>query len=392
MTRNIFSCAALLAVAMGATVMAAGPPAFVPHRDDGAVVLFDAARDSWEKVRNYTARWINGSDLRPRARGLEKNGERWIEFTFQGSRGMACSTFYFTPPPEPEKGRQYKGIELIIDCDRDDYPHIGVQVAFTDQTQLTRELALERGTHAYLVDSGFRRAKRPPRWELIRYVMLTLRGGRRAADMTYRLRRIALREIPAAASEPAEGDQVPDLFGELVLLPEPKEVRRERGRFIANRPWPLFVSKTASDRTRRTAELFANRYEQFTGLRLARREFQTELPTTGIVLRLVGAAPGGGSARGGAPEAVSRAQGYTLLAEPERIVITGADEPGLYYGTVTFFQLMRHAAKRVETDLAIPCVTIRDWPDTLHRLVRLERSTRTHSAIIPFEKIEGSTT
>ena len=25
------------------------------------------------------------------------------------------------------------------------------------------------------------------------------------------------------------------------------------------------------------------------------------------------------------------------------MLITGADEPGLYYGTVTFFQLLRHA-------------------------------------------------
>jgi hypothetical protein len=66
------------------------------------------------------------------------------------------------------------------------------------------------------------------------------------------------------------------------------------------------------------------------------------------------------------------AQGYSLAVEPDRVLITGADEPGRYYGTVTLFQLLRHALKRVTPDVAVPCVEVRDWPDTPNRMVRLE--------------------
>ena len=105
---------------------------------------------------------------------------------------MACSTLYFEKPPEPDSGMQYRGIQFVLDCDRDDYPHFGVTVAFSDQSTLSCDLTLEQGQHEYLVDRGFRREKHPPRWDLLRYVMLTLDAGRHTTDVTYRLQRMTM--------------------------------------------------------------------------------------------------------------------------------------------------------------------------------------------------------
>jgi hypothetical protein len=64
-------------------------------------------------------------------------------------------------------------------------------------------------------------------------------------------------------------------------------------------------------------------------------------------------------------------EGYCLLVEPRRVVITGADDPGLYYATVTLFQLMSNSM-RIEDSMPVPCVEILDWPDMANRLCRLE--------------------
>ncbi len=367
MPRNISLYWAVSALLLSSVAVMAQPATLVPQRDDGKVVLFDAGRHRLDAVRNYTARWKKGSDLVPVAKQVRKDDHDWIEFAFQGTRGMACSTFYFEKLPPAEEGRQYQGVELVIDCDRDDYPHIGITVAFSDRTQLSCDLTLERGTHNYVVESGFRRAKHPPRWELLHYVMLTLDAARHTTDVTYRLRQITLRQVAARKTNTTSQDEVPDLFSEPVLLPEPKQVRFGRGHFPAGRPWTLMVSSAASDRTRRTAEIFADRYYGFTGHRLSRQSSHAaQPPAAGIVLQVGG--PTGQSSLA----AVTNPQGYSLLVEPQRVVISGADEPGLYYGTVTFFQLMRHAVKRSSAEVPIRCVAIRDWPDTLHRLIRLE--------------------
>ena len=342
------------------------PAVFVPWKDGGEVVLFDAGRGELDVLRNYTASWKQRSDLEPTATCVSKDGQPWIEFTFQGRQGMACSTFYFDKLPAPDAGLQYRRIRLVLDCDRDDYPHIGVTAAFSDQSTLSCDLTLEQGRQEYLVDRGFRREPHPPRWDLLRYVMLTRDAGRHETDLTYRLQRMTLKQVPPEAAEESTGGLVADLFAEPILSPRPKQLDWTQGVFPSRKAETLLLDKAASARTRRTAEIFAERYWGFTGQRLSTADLESEIPASGIVLRL---AVGPQMQTGKASLPV---QGYSLTVEPNRVLITGADEPGLYYGTVTFFQLLRHALKRVTPDIPVPCVEVRDWPDTPDRLVRLE--------------------
>ena len=359
----------LLAGPMGLVVAlssAAEAPVLSPLKEGGELLLFEAGRHDLAAIRDYTASWRKGSDLVPVAQAVTRDGEQWVEFTFRGRQGMACSTLYFEKAPDPDEGMQYRGIRLVLDCDRDDYPHIGVTVAFSDRSQLSHDLTLEKGRHDYLVEGGFRREKHPPRWELLAYVMLTLDAGRHATDLTYRLRRMALLQVKANAGDALEGGLVPDRFAEPILSPQPKQVAWHEGAFPARRPWALSLERAATERTRRTAQLFADRYYGYTGQRLATQTFGGALPDAGVVLRLAG------TNRGQPKEALLKPQGYALAVEKGRVVITGADEPGLYYGTVTFFQLLKHALKKPTDAAPVPCVEIHDWPDTLNRLIRLE--------------------
>ncbi|MBI5687312.1 MAG: hypothetical protein HZC54_19740 [Verrucomicrobia bacterium] len=345
---------ALLSTAAAATK----PASLTPVKLNGELLLFDASQHGLKPVNNYTARWKKGSDLTPVAKQVTKDGKTWIEFAFQGRQGMACSTLFFEKSPKPDVGMCYRGVKLLIECDRDDYPHIGVSVVFSDQSQLVHDLALERGRHEYLVERGFRREKHPPRWELLAHVMLTLDAGRHATNTSYRLRRITMRQVKA---EPGANDpnvRVEDRFAEPIVSPQPKQLVWRKEAFEARKAGELFLEKRATERTRRTAEMFAEQYFSYTGRRLPVKTFDAKVPAGGIVVRV------GSGAR--------KPQGYTLNVENNRVVITGDDEPGLYYGTVTFFQLLKHALEKPSQPLPVPCAEIVDWPDTPNRLIRLE--------------------
>lgn len=356
--RNLSSAVLL----MGSLTDAADAPRLTPQRQGGDVVLFDAGRNNPTTIQNYTARWKAGSDLVPVARAVTKDGEAWVEFAFRGTNGMACSTAFFAQMPPPDPGMLYRGICLTIDCDRDDYPHIGVNVNFSDKSQLSHDLALDRGRHEYLVESGFRREKQPPNWALLSHVMLTLDTSRQTSDVSYRLRRMTLRQIKGEAGGGIARERVADRFAECLLSPRPKRVEWKEGAFSARRSWPLYLEAGRTDRTWRTAEIFSDRYGGHTGRWPKLRTFEGAAPDAGIILRL---APKGG-------EAVRHPQGYALSVVPGGVTITGNDEPGLYYGTITFLQLLKHAVKKGSRDLPVPCAEITDWPDTPNRLIRLE--------------------
>lgn len=59
------------------------------------------------------------------------------------------------------------------------------------------------------------------------------------------------------------------------------------------------------------------------------------------------------------PAVAPHGQGYQLLIAPDRIDITGHDEPGCFYGAKTLVQLVRQYAPTG----AMPCLTIDDRPD-----------------------------
>ncbi len=358
-----------LALAMGMSLLApyavAARTAKVrPIVEGGEVILFDAARHKPESIHHYTARWQKGSDLVPVGRLVTKDGEKHVEISYEGKTGAACSTIFFEKMPAAHAGRQYAGLRLIIDCDRADYPHISVAANFSDDTQLTHDLTLDRGRHEYIVQSGFRRADFPPRWELLRWVWLSAKASGQGNDLVFRLRSVAM----LAEEQKTRTDRpTADLFGRRLLTPDPKHVAWRDGAFAARRCANLLLSRRASERTRTTARLFADKFCGYAGRRLKPRRLTGKPPAASILLRVAPSATFAGR-----PEKL-KPEGYCLAVEPERVVITGADERGLFYGTVTFFQLL-NGPMRITEDMAVPCVEILDWPDTPNRLVRLEHT------------------
>ncbi len=68
------------------------------------------------------------------------------------------------------------------------------------------------------------------------------------------------------------------------------------------------------------------------------------------------------------PEHIENAQGYQLIISTKSIQLTGADEPGAFYGIQTLRQIIDQSHDR------LPCMTIMDWPDFPVRGVMLDIS------------------
>jgi len=156
-----------------------------------------------------------------------------------------------------------------------------------------------------------------------------------------------------------------DQFGKRLFLPKPKQVAWGASAFAARENRVLFLPRNATARTRKTAEILANKYFGCTGVKLLMRTAAQDARAQGVTLRIAPAATFQGR-----PEKL-RKEGYCLSVRPDRVLITGADEPGLYYGMITLFQLARSAMK-IEQNIPIPAVEILDWPDLPNRVFRLE--------------------
>jgi hypothetical protein len=140
-------------------------------------------------------------------------------------------------------------------------------------------------------------------------------------------------------------------FYQKQLFPTPKECTWGEGSFPAAKHHRLLLPKNASERTCLTARLFAEKLLGFTG-----RRYETETTGSGIRLAID---PSG-----------LKAEGYRLSVKPDSVLITGADEAGLFYGCVSFIQLLK-MDMRCSADAPAPCCEVRDWPDLPTRLAPL---------------------
>jgi hypothetical protein len=145
--------------------------------------------------------------------------------------------------------------------------------------------------------------------------------------------------------------EIPDRSSEIVLWPIPKkqqlstEVRYD----LAAAP-VIRLPENASERTRLTARILAERLQGYTG-----REFTLAgSGSGGIALSL---------SPGGPPE------GYRLTVTAQGVSISGSDEPGLYYGGVTLLQLLLSRFQPRNTIL--PGCELEDHPDLPVRTVEL---------------------
>lgn len=168
-----------------------------------------------------------------------------------------------------------------------------------------------------------------------------------------------------------------NLFGKDIIWPRPKKVLwAANGAFNAGEKHTVSVQNNASERTLLTAKLLQEKLFGYAG-----SEYKIENGAVkDIVLRIADEVTFNGKNEKLNPE------GYHLKVTPELVSITAADEPGLYYGTLTFIQLLKMPMKRIDSAPA-KCVEVLDWPD-LH--------TRTaHTDFLPDQisgKVEEKTT
>ena len=342
---------------------AATPAKLSPTRGADEIVLFDAATHDVSAIRNYTASWQKGSDLTPVVTRVVKGGEALAAYAFRGRRGSACSTFWFQDVPAPAKGTVYSGIRFTIEYDKNDFAKVSAKACFPDGTSVTAPLTLEPGRNDYTFSRGFRRSKTPIPWDALSHLWLSATAAGKGNPLTFRLKRIAM--VHEKSEAPAAGTATQVHFGERLFNPRLKRIRWKDGEFPSRRHKRLYLDKGASLRTRRTADLFKKDYYAHTGVRLEILPLPDKRPEDGIALRIMDTASHDGKPVG------PRREGYCLSVRKNRVLITGFDEPGLYYGGVTFFQLMKNSM-RVQDAMPVPCVDVYDWPDLPHRLVSLQ--------------------
>ncbi len=141
---------------------------------------------------------------------------------------------------------------------------------------------------------------------------------------------------------------IADRTGELVISPAPKQITKGSGQYDLVKQPVITIAADATPRTRKTAQLLADKLSGHTGLNFT---VSTAPSIGGINLKL---------AASGKPE------GYSLKITDSGVEITGNDEPGLHYGGVTLVQILLSPMRH---NTVLPELAITDYPDIPQRLV-----------------------
>ena len=153
-----------------------------------------------------------------------------------------------------------------------------------------------------------------------------------------------------------------DMFGKPLFCPMPKKVAWKQGVFDVGKNNTLSISDNASVRTLKTAKIFAEKLLGYAGKYRIKRG-----ANSGIVLQIASTAVFNSKMK------KLKLEGYCLRVTPDKVIITGADEPGLYYGCRTFMQMLRQPMKRLDS-APVRCAEILDWPDMKKRFTNLMHS------------------
>ena len=132
----------------------------------------------------------------------------------------------------------------------------------------------------------------------------------------------------------------------LPLIPAPAQVTRGSGSFHIGAGTVISIVGGDAD-ARRSAEYLAELLKRTRGLSLEVRN-ETSASPGSIRLERSAQAP------------VAQKEGYSLDSDAKGLRIQARDGAGLFYGTVSAWQLMTPDARK--GDVEVPAVAIRDWP------------------------------
>lgn len=136
------------------------------------------------------------------------------------------------------------------------------------------------------------------------------------------------------------------------IIPQPKEVQlNDEKHFTLQGKTTVYYEAGLQHE----AQLFSEYVNDIMGYALNVQEYQGQ--PDGIVLKLV-------------PENFDQTEAYEINIKPKQIAIQGADEAGVFYGIQT---LRKSLPIGEETGgAALPCGTIRDWPNFAYRGMHLD--------------------
>lgn len=143
----------------------------------------------------------------------------------------------------------------------------------------------------------------------------------------------------------------------LTFLPIPRKIKPEKDAFIVKRDQIIQIDSAEPHRF-----LFSAGQIKDTLLKHTQHTWQVSascsLPNekTAVILKVD-------------PAAAKHAEGYQLIITPQRIYITGCDEPGVFYGVQTLKQIITQSDHGI-----LPCMEVEDYPDFPARGVMLDIS------------------
>ena len=155
--------------------------------------------------------------------------------------------------------------------------------------------------------------------------------------------------------------QVNDTAKALKILPAPKEARMGVGKLVVKASTTILIS---SSEDRVAAEMLQKEIHDRTGMKLAIESVAAAPKTTGHISlgRLTDRGLRGYLESQGITTGDDLGtQGYVIRVSDSGVVVAGHTAQGLFYGVQTLRQLLR-AEGSAGKSLAIPTLTIRDWP------------------------------
>ncbi len=160
-------------------------------------------------------------------------------------------------------------------------------------------------------------------------------------------------------------------YGDIIINPYPKQIGWEDSFLFLDNTYKIYTGKNATLRTEKTAGFLSNELNNFLGIKLGNVKSDFSYSNYPVILIVN-------------PEIISSihnekifldlinevknlpSEGYTLSINDKGVVIIGKDEPGLYYGVVTFMQIVKGTLLK-ENRPSIKKCRIVDWPDLKYR-------------------------
>lgn len=148
------------------------------------------------------------------------------------------------------------------------------------------------------------------------------------------------------------------------IIPLPQQLTPAEGDFKINKNTIVICPKGDAE-FKRVAEMFAQRLEVASGIKLEIKEDSSEEQPDNSILFIVVESEELGN------------EGYALSVTSDKIIAKATTAQGAFYAVQTLYQLLPAeivGSKKSDADWEIPCVEIKDWPQYVYRGLHLDVS------------------